>query len=175
MAISRWLSEATPPVSSGIGCCIPAGCQRGLDEEPRMGFRAGLRSLQDRISTSFQVRWCRSCLAQPPANPTSRTRGKFKLFSAPNTPLICKNPLFFRGEYLKYACSADLPPCALLFYRGLIHPCFCAVKNAGRTAKNTFTGVSWKIAAYWADAYCNARCFISVNSTVAKRLLGEEP
>ncbi len=67
-AISRWLrSNATiPPVSSDETDCIPEGCQRAWNDAAHEMFRIGLRSLRDRIRSSFVVRGYR--MAQPPAN-----------------------------------------------------------------------------------------------------------
>lgn len=67
-AISRWLSVATPPVAGENEPRIPEGCQRARNDEVRGTFRTGLRSLRDRVRFARGFRWCRSFLAQPPAN-----------------------------------------------------------------------------------------------------------
>ena len=67
-AISRWLSVATPPVTDENPPRIPEGCQRAWHQTARGRTRAGLRSLRDRIPFDHLIRWCRSFLAQPPAN-----------------------------------------------------------------------------------------------------------
>ena len=68
-AISRWLSEATPP-ESGVGWdCIPKGCQHGMVVLARVRDErreARLRSLRDRGVYARGVRGCRC--ARPPAN-----------------------------------------------------------------------------------------------------------
>jgi hypothetical protein len=67
-AISRWLSAATPPVADENASRIPSGCQRAWHHTARGTNRAALRSLRDRIPFDHLIRWCRSFLAQPPAN-----------------------------------------------------------------------------------------------------------
>ena len=87
LAISRWLSEATPPEASDETQCIPEGCQReaGVPKRFRDGpIRDGLRSLRDRIVRVRRFRGCRK--AQPPANgwhpfgmpPAARVGGHLK-------------------------------------------------------------------------------------------------
>jgi hypothetical protein len=69
VAISRRLSEATPPEERDETQCIPEGCQRGAGVRKRFRdgpIRDGLRSLRDRIVRARGFRGCRK--AQPPAN-----------------------------------------------------------------------------------------------------------
>jgi len=65
-AISRWLSEATPPEPNDSRVRIPEGCQRVGDGGAMAMFREDLRSLRDRGVCVRGVRGCR--YAQPPAN-----------------------------------------------------------------------------------------------------------
>ena len=68
IAISRWLSAATPPDHHAERSRIPEGCQRLWHDETSRVSPAALRSLRDRMMRGTAFRGCRSCLAQPPAN-----------------------------------------------------------------------------------------------------------
>ena len=92
IAISRWLSEATPPVADGRGFRIPAGCQSMRHDDMRGVSRAGLRSLRDRGFCAHVFRGCRC--AQPPANGwhpfemTGRVRQLADRYAAPLPQLV---------------------------------------------------------------------------------------
>jgi hypothetical protein len=77
------------------------------------------------------------------------------------------------GEGLQSRCSDDLPCWRRL---GGVHNrvpiCICIAPNAGRTAKTTSTGASWRAGDWPTAAWSSGTCCTSVRSTTIRRERG---